>query len=194
MLTPAQAAALEAVLDPRIAPEHAPELEAAGHDAAELAPFTTGRRIEWASRSLAQGEILEAFTRHCRDDLDDVEVVEAAPAMLVARWKRETARLELRAGLVAFERLVSESPTMLLVDLDAVDLDALAGRFADDPSLRGSLAICDLARLEKINAVRSSVFVYFEWFLRDAYGVKLLSSAAFTQGLVSRGIISLGFG
>jgi hypothetical protein len=42
--------------------------------------------------------------------------------------------------------------------------------------------------------VRSSVFVYFEWFLRDEYGVKLLPSPAFTQGLIERGIISLGMG
>jgi hypothetical protein len=38
------------------------------------------------------------------------------------------------------------------------------------------------------------VFVYFEWFLRDAYGVKLLPAGAFTQRLIDRGIISLGFG
>jgi hypothetical protein len=36
--------------------------------------------------------------------------------------------------------------------------------------------------------------VFLEWFLRDAYGVKVLASAAFTQGLVSRGVISLGMG
>ncbi len=45
-----------------------------------------------------------------------------------------------------------------------------------------------------MNAVRSSVFVYFEWFLRDAYGVKVVASDVFTRGLVDRGIISLGFG
>ena len=42
--------------------------------------------------------------------------------------------------------------------------------------------------------MRSSAFVYFEWFLRDAYGVKLLPASKFTQGLVERGIISLGMG
>ena len=41
---------------------------------------------------------------------------------------------------------------------------------------------------------RSSAFVYFEWFLRDAYGVKLEPAAAFTQGLIERGVISLGMG
>jgi hypothetical protein len=30
--------------------------------------------------------------------------------------------------------------------------------------------------------------------LRDAYGVELLPSLAFTQGLIDRGIISLGMG
>jgi hypothetical protein len=42
--------------------------------------------------------------------------------------------------------------------------------------------------------VRSSVFVYLEWFLRDTYGVKILPESAFTSGLVERGIISLGMG
>ena len=52
----------------------------------------------------------------------------------------------------------------------------------------------DLGRLEKVNASRTSAFVYFEWFLRDLYGVKLVPCEAFTRGLVERGIISLGMG
>ena len=52
----------------------------------------------------------------------------------------------------------------------------------------------DLGRLEKVNASRTSAFVYFEWFLRDLYGVKLVACEAFTRGLVERGIISLGMG
>ena len=42
--------------------------------------------------------------------------------------------------------------------------------------------------------MRSSVFVYFEWFLRDAFGVNVLPAPAFTRGLIDRGIISLGMG
>ena len=196
MLTPEEAAALEACLDARLGPEQAGPIAGslAGADAIDLAPFTVERPIEWAARTLPQGEILARFAAHCRDELDDVEVAEEAPALLVARWRRETSRLELRAGLVAFERLASADPTMLLTDLDQTDVDALAARFVAEPALRNTLAIYDLGRLEKIGAVRSSVFVYFEWFLRDAYGVKLLTSAAFTQGLIARGVISLGFG
>ena len=196
MLTPDEAAALEACLDARLGPEQAgPIAESlAGADAIDLAPFTVERPIEWAARTLPQGEILAGFAAHCRDELDEVEVAEEAPALLVARWRRETSRLELRAGLVGFERLASADPTMLLTDLDQADVDALAARFVAEPALRNTLAIYDLGRLEKIGAVRSSVFVYFEWFLRDAYGVKLLTSAAFTQGLIARGVISLGFG
>ena len=196
MLTPDEAAALEACLDARLGPEQAGPIAGslAGADAIDLAPFTVERPIEWAARTLPQGEILARFAAHCRDELDDVEVAEEAPALLVARWRRETSRLELRAGLVAFERLASADPTMLLTDLDQADVDALAARFVAEPALRNTLAIYDLGRLEKIGAVRSSVFVYFEWFLRDAYGVKLLTSAAFTQGLIARGVISLGFG
>jgi hypothetical protein len=196
VLTPDEAAALEARLDPRIGPEHAgPEARSlARADATDLAPFTIQRPIEWAARTLPQGEILAGFAAHCRDELDDVDVVEETPWLLVARWRRETSRLELRAGLVGFARLASADPTMLLTDLDQADVNALAERFVAEPALRNTLAIYDLGRLEKIGAARSSVFVYFEWFLRDAYGVKLLTSAAFTQGLIARGVISLGFG
>jgi hypothetical protein len=42
--------------------------------------------------------------------------------------------------------------------------------------------------------VRSSVFTYFEWFLLEAYGAKVVASSSFTAGLVARGIISLGMG
>ncbi len=69
-----------------------------------------------------------------------------------------------------------------------------AERFVEDAALRSRVALLDLARLEKIAAVRSSIFVYFEWFLRDAYGVKVLAEPAFTRGLVDQGIISLGMG
>jgi hypothetical protein len=209
MLTSEQARALEALTDERIgsdarafvAAEIITELDAAGLlepdarrlAAAELEAFTTGRRIEWAARTVTQGEVLAGFATHCRDELDDVEVAEAEAARLVVRWRQETTAIELRAGFLACERLASEIPTLLLGDVEA-DLASLVEAFVADPGLRSRLAVCDLARLEKLNAVRASAFVYFEWFLRDAYGVKLLPAAAFTQGLIDRGVISLGMG
>ena len=35
---------------------------------------------------------------------------------------------------------------------------------------------------------------HFEWFLREAFGVRVLSAEAFTVGLVQRGILSLRMG
>ena len=72
--------------------------------------------------------------------------------------------------------------------------EALVTLFLDNPGLRARVLVFDPMRLEKVGAVRSSVFVYFEWHLRDAYGVKVLPSPAFTRGLVDRGVISLGMG
>ncbi len=83
-----------------------------------------------------------------------------------------------------------DEPTLVLMALT----EELVARLLDDAALRARIAVYDLTRLEKVNAVRSSVFVYFEWFLRDVYGVKLVASTLFTRGLVDRGIISLGFG
>ncbi len=151
------------------------------------------RSIEWATRTLTQGEILAAFAAHCNDELDEVDVVEASATHVVARWRRETSRVELCERLAAVRPVDASTPTMLVGELDD-DLDALVEAFVADPSLRARLALYDLQRLEKINAVRSSLFVFFEWFLRDAYGVKLLPAAAFTQRLIDRGVISLGFG
>ena len=209
MLTSEQARAIEALTDERIGadarallpPDVVAELEAAGllapearaRTIAELDAFRAGRRVEWAARTVAQGDVLGDFAGHCRDELDDIEVVEAEATRLVLRWRHETSAVELRAGFVACERLASETPTLLLGDVEA-DLGALVDAFVAEPALRSRLAICDLARLEKLNAVRASAFVYFEWFLRDAYGVKLLPAAAFTQGLIDRGVISLGMG
>jgi hypothetical protein len=143
------------------------------------------RRIEWAAISVTQGEVLDAFATYCRDALDDVELVAESPTRLELAWKRERS-----AVTVAGEIPAGDEPTLAMTELT----EPLVTSLLDDPQLRSRLAVYDLARLEKANAVRSSVFVYFEWFLRDVYGVKVVASDAFTRGLVDRGIISLGFG
>jgi hypothetical protein len=143
------------------------------------------RRIEWAALSVTQGEVLDAFAAYCRDALDDVELVAQTPDRLELAWRREQSAIEAADTLPE-----SPDPTLVLTELT----DALVTRLLDDGALRARIAVYDLARLEKVNAVRSSVFVYFEWFLRDVYGVKVVASDAFTRGLVDRGIISLGFG
>ena len=143
------------------------------------------RTIEWATQTLTQGEALDAFADYCAE-IDDLELAERTPVVLVLSWRgRERARVELVETLP--ER---DEPLLALTELT----EELVGRFLDDPVLRSRVAVLDLARLEKVNAVRSSVFVYFEWFLRDVYGVKILPESGFTTGLVERGIISLGMG
>jgi hypothetical protein len=144
-----------------------------------------GRRLEWAAISVTQGEVLDAFAVYCRDALDDVELVSESPTRLELAWRRE------RSAVTVTDTLPKDAePTLVLAAIN----DEVVASLLDDDALRSRLAIYDLARLEKANAVRSSVFVYFEWFLRDVYGVKVVASDAFTRGLVDRGIISLGFG
>jgi hypothetical protein len=176
--------ALEGLRGAAESPERAGEL---------LAPWRAGRHIEWAAQTVVQGEVLAAFADHCEGELEDVEVLERRDDLLVARWRRETSRLELRAGFAGLEHLASSTPTVLLGDIES-DEERILQAFLDDADLRSRLAICDLGRLERIGAVRSSIFVYLEWFLRDAYGVKLQPSPRFTQGLIDRGVISLGMG
>jgi hypothetical protein len=199
-MTRSELAALEALLDPRIGPEMVPaELRAGLDDAAPdeaaalLAAARRERRFRWGGQELTYGDVLDAFAAHCDAELDDVDVVERTDEVLVARWRRETSRLELRAGFVGIRALASIEPTMLLGEV-AEDEDRLVTAFLDDAELRARLAVCDLDRLERLGAVRSSVFVYLEWFLRDVYGVKLLPSPRFTHGLIERGVISLGMG
>jgi hypothetical protein len=148
------------------------------------------REIEWAAETVTQGEVLDAFGNYCEGELEDVEVLERTPLRLALGWRRERSSIEVRAGLAFCDRLAAEGPVMLLAPIGPNAVE----RFLDDEGLRGRVALLDLARLEKIAAVRSSVFVYLEWFLRDAYGVKVLAESGFTQGLVARGIISLGMG
>jgi hypothetical protein len=143
------------------------------------------RRIEWAAMSVMQGEVLDSFAVYCRDALDEVDVIAESPERIELAWRRERSAVE-----VANELPERKEPTLVLTELT----DTLVTRLLDDAALRARVAVYDLARLEKVNAVRSSVFVYFEWFLRDLYGVKIVASDSFTRGLVDRGIISLGFG
>jgi hypothetical protein len=193
------AAVAEALADPRIgaAGEDELALEAARWDGVEiearvdeLDDLRRGRSIEWATQTVTQGQVLDAFRDCCRDELDDVEVIESTPSRLALGWRRERSTIELRAGYLFCERLAADGPALLLAQIGPKTTE----RFLDDETLRSRLAVLDLERLEKIAAVRSSVFVYFEWFLRDAYGVKILPEQSFTTGLVERGIISLGMG
>jgi len=194
------AAVAEALADPRVGPIGEEELAAEAArwdevtldvaDAAELDAVRRGRPIEWATWTLTQGEVLDAFATYCRQELDDVEVLDSTPSRLELAWRRERSTIELRAGFLFAERLAPEGPALLLAQLGPLAVE----RFLADEALRSRVAVLDLARLEKIAAVRSSVFVYFEWFLRDEYGVKILPEQRFTTGLVERGIISLGMG
>jgi hypothetical protein len=194
------AAVAEALADPRVGQVSEAELvvEAACWDVVELDikdetaldAVRRGRPIEWATRTLTQGEVLDAFAAYCRDELDEVEVLDSTPSRLELGWRRERSTIELRAGFLFCERLAAEGPALLLGPLGPRAVE----RFLEDEGLRSRIAVLDLMRLEKIAALRSSVFVYFEWFLRDEYGVKILPEQTFTTGLVERGIISLGMG
>jgi hypothetical protein len=145
------------------------------------------RPVDWTD-DLTHGDLLYRFAAHCRDDLDDVEVRAAHPTRLELAWRGGEGTVELRADLAGAERL--EGVHLLLMRID----DALVERFLDDEQLRARIAVVDVDRLEKINAVRSSLCVYFEWFVREAFGARILPAEAFTAGLVQRGILSLGMG
>jgi hypothetical protein len=115
-------------------------------------------------------------------------VLEARPDAIVVQWRREVANVELRA--TPESEPVPERPLLAISPLTSAVISPLL----EDERLRAHLGVYDLARLEKASAVRCSVFTYFEWFLREAYGVKLAASGRFTAGLVERGILSLGMG
>jgi hypothetical protein len=133
-------------------------------------------------------DVLAAFHAHARDDLADVDVLEAGPSALVLQWRREIVDVQLRPTLE--QEPVPERPLLAIAPLES----AVVTRLLDDERLRAQLGVYDLARREKASAVRSSIFTYFEWFLLEAYGMKVVASSSFTAGLVERGILSLGMG
>lgn len=158
---------------------------------AGLDRLAAARPVRWAHRTVTQGEVLAGYAAHCRDELDDVELESAAACRLELRWKRERSRIELRHGFVLARRL-AERPTMLVGDAEDIGLEWLR-ELSLDQEARGGVALLDLSRLERTSAVKSSVFVYLEWFLRDAYGVKLVASTPYTHLLVDAGALHLGF-
>jgi hypothetical protein len=131
-------------------------------------------------------EVLAAFHRHAADELPDVDVLEGGPSALVLQWRREVVDVQLRPTL-------EREPARPLLAIAPLETTVIA-RLLDDERLRAQLGVYDLSRCAKASAVRSSVFTYFEWFLLEAYGVKVVASSSFTAGLVERGILSLGMG
>lgn len=162
-----------------------PSVAAAARPA--LAATAAARTVTWSREPLTQGEILARFAAHCRDELDDVAVLEEEAGRLLLGWRDERTRAELRWSALFAERL-DGAPWLLLAPFD----DALVERFLDDADLRGRVSVWDTATLTKLAAARTSLGVYFGWFLRDVYRVKVLPAQAFTAGLLARGIISLG--
>jgi hypothetical protein len=133
-------------------------------------------------------DVLAAFHRHAADELPDVDVLEATPAGLVLQWRREIVDVQLKPPLA--DEPVPQRPLLAIAPLEST----LVTRLLDDERLRAQLGVYDLARREKASAVRSSIFTYFEWFLLESYGMKVVASSSFTAGLVERGILSLGMG
>src|SRR5205807_2912947 len=127
-------------------------------DEADLDAVRRGRTIEWAALTLTQGDVFDGFAEYCRDELEDVDVVDHAPSRLALGWRRERSTIELRAGFLFCDRLAAEGPALLLGSIGP----RAAERFVEDAGLRSRVALLDLARLEKISAVRSSVFVYLD--------------------------------
>ena len=127
------------------------------------------REVEWISGPVRYGDVLAGFGRHCREELEDAEVLEEGPSRLAVRCKREEASVELRAGLLFCERLAGGGPLLLLGDLEP----AVVERFLADETLRSSVAVVDLARLQKVDGADSAVFRGFDRFLQESYGVEL---------------------
>lgn len=149
------------------------------------------RSVVWTSGTYQQGEVLDRFAVHCRDELDDVTVLDAAPDALRLGWKRETMAVRLSADPTEAERLPDAEPVMLLVDALP---DTFADWFLDRPGLADRVAVYELPTARKMNIVRAVVPVYFEWFLREQYGVRPRPAPDFTASLLRRGVISSGMG
>lgn len=152
-----------------------------------LAAVALARPVPWSPEPLTQGDMLARFAAYCTGEIDDVDVLEAAPGAVHLAWRDERACAETRIGTLFAERLEG-GPWLLLAPADPGTIE----RFLDSRDLRARLTVWDLAELTKLVAVRSSIAVHLEWFLRDAYRRKVLPAQAFTEGLLARGIISLG--
>ena len=117
------AVAAEALTDPRTRAETGPALDAElarwdpgpeGPADGDLDALRRGRTIEWATQTVTQGEILDAFAVHCRDELDDVDVLDSRPSRLALVWRHERSSIELRLGYAFCDRLAEDGPVLLL--------------------------------------------------------------------------------
>jgi hypothetical protein len=104
-----------------------------------IAEAVRTRRVEWGTQSPGQGEVLDALAVHCRDELDEVELLSAEPMRLRLGWRRERALVELRAGTVAVDRLPREELLLLPCPVS----DSAVARLAEDQRLaaRGVLSL-----------------------------------------------------
>jgi hypothetical protein len=149
------------------------------------------RAVPWPTGPVSCGAVLDGFAAHCRDELADVELLEQGPHRLRLRWRDQTVDVALRADPRGCDRLPAEHPWLLVV---ASIPDDFVDWFVDRPGLADRMAIYGLDTRRKLSIVRATVPVYFEWYLREAYRVRMAADPGFTVALLSRGVISTGMG
>ncbi len=164
--------------------------------AAALAGRLQGQPLALPVGSAGFGQLLEGFAAYCREeagaDRAPAPFGEAAAAYsFTARGRRHVLALRpfplhLGAHPQAFIALLCELPPAALA--------AIAQRYTAAPALRSRLALFDLANAYKVNLTRSEVFVYFERYLRRAYGVRLTPPPLLTNALLDSGLLSLDKG
>jgi len=84
--------------------------------------------------------------------------------------------------------------TLMVCQLPDVETGVIASQFSHRPALRHRLAMYDLERGHKINLTRSELFVYFERYLRELYGLRMFPSPSLTRSLMSSGLLNLNKG
>lgn len=98
--------------------------------------------------------------------------------------------LLIRPGLLV-PRVHPEAYTLVLTRLPEAVARNVAAPFATVPAIRHRLALYDLEGGVKINVTRGELFVHFERYLREAYGLRLAPSPAITESLRDVGLINL---
>lgn len=150
--------------------------------------------LELAGKELTAGAFLEELVEYLKKEVPFLTVTEAASGIsYVLVWQNKRYRLQLAFSpvwLPAAAEEAAEEDTYLAVfgPFAALNWQRMF-LYYQYPEFRDYTAYFDPWHQQKLNISKGGLFTWFDWFLRDRYGLKFYIPEEFSNELQDLGLL-----
>jgi hypothetical protein len=151
-------------------------------------------RLPLAEKNETAREFLARFVEYLKRNASDLVISETTNDLeFVLVWQDKEYRLQLAFSpvwlpVIAEKVAAEKSYIALFGPFMALDWEVMFKYYAYT-DFRDHTAYFDPWHLQKMNISRGELFTYFDWFLRDIYGVKSFIPQPFSLALQNMGLL-----